>query len=308
MIEFILKMRNPDGSFGENRDFYRIYTTSIAMLAFYRYDRIKYKDIIRDAWYFLRESQVKEGLYEGGFGYGDRKIDKKGRMKERKYADLSNTSFVADAAYEIGIPKTDEFWKKVVIFTTRCQNLSETNRDEILLKTFKQKNYTIANDGGFFYSTNPEKAAKAGCREINGKKVINSYGSMTYTGIKIFIYAGMDKKDPRVQGAFNWIKDRYTVVEHPGFPYDPVKRHHLRGLFYYYRVFSRAFDAIGEKVIKTDRKNIEWAKDLTRVLLKLQKKQGFWQNENPSWQEGDPILSTAYVLDAYNILLKWLKK
>jgi hypothetical protein len=44
------------------------------------------------------------------------------------------------------------------------------------------------------------------------------------------------------------------------------------------------------------------------VLLKLQKKDGFWQNENPSWQEGDPVLSTAYTLDAYNILLKWLRK
>jgi squalene cyclase len=81
MIQFIIKRRNPDGSFGENRDFYRIYTTSIAMLALHRYNRIKYRDIIRDAWYFLKESQVKEGLYEGGFGYGDRKGDKTKKLR-----------------------------------------------------------------------------------------------------------------------------------------------------------------------------------------------------------------------------------
>ena len=65
---------------------------------------------------------------------------------------------------------------------------------------------------------------------------------MTYGGLKSFLYAGVNKDDPRVQGAVNWIRGHYTLDENPGM--------RQAGLYYYYHTFGKAMAALGEDAVR----------------------------------------------------------
>jgi len=117
----------------------------------------------------------------------------------------------------------------------------------------------------------------------------NSYGSMTYAGMKSMIYANVDKNDERVQAAYNWIRTHYTVETTPLMG--------NQGLFYYYQTMAKSLNAYGEEII-TDNNNSEhqWRYELADQLLKTQNEEGFWVNENGRWWENNPVLVTAYSL------------
>jgi squalene-hopene/tetraprenyl-beta-curcumene cyclase len=40
----------------------------------------------------------------------------------------------------------------------------------------------------------------------------------------------------------------------------------------------------------------DWRKDITAALVKRQRPDGSWANENDRWMEGDPNLVTGYAL------------
>ncbi|MBI4242807.1 MAG: hypothetical protein HY606_01850 [Planctomycetes bacterium] len=118
----------------------------------------------------------------------------------------------------------------------------------------------------------------------------------------------MKKDDPRIKAAFEWIKNHYSIDEHPGFPFDRElslgERRSQQGLYYYYLVMSKALSVYGEKVVETpDGVKHFWANELAERLLKLQDKNGFWKNDNRRWWEDDPVLTTSYVITILNILL-----
>ena len=119
---------------------------------------------------------------------------------------------------------------------------------------------------------------------------------MTYHAFKSYIYAGLKKDDPAVKGALAWIEKNYSVEENPGLG--------QQGQFYYYRVLAKALEAWGEKEIGGH----DWARDLADKLVSLQKPDGSWVNTADRWQEGDPVLVTAYSLDALSRAMKALKK
>jgi squalene-hopene/tetraprenyl-beta-curcumene cyclase len=303
-VKWLLAKQEKDGSFAELGDSNRTYITSVLIMTLVTVDKQKYKDQIKRAKDYLLGAQVKEGLFKGGSGYGD--IGGSGKIHE--YADLSNTGFVVEAMKMAELPKDSPYWRHVVEFITKCQNNSETNTDPELKKALAELGLKIGNDGGFVYHP---KASKAGQEEISpGEKRLKSYGSMTYVGLKSFIHAGLSKQDPRVKAAIEWLRRHYVLDRHPGFGIDEVKRTHLQGLFYYYTMFAKAFDTLGEEIFVTqDGKKREWAKDLAERLLLLQKAEGqkAWKNQAPRWGEGDPVLTTSYCLIAYNTIWEWLK-
>ena len=43
----------------------------------------------------------------------------------------------------------------------------------------------------------------------DGRRMIRSYGSMTYAGLKSMMYAGLTKDDPRVKAATEWISKHH---------------------------------------------------------------------------------------------------
>jgi squalene-hopene/tetraprenyl-beta-curcumene cyclase len=303
-LKYIISRQNEDGSFSEPDGSNKTYVTSIVLMVLGTLGKEKYKLQIKRAQDFLVGGQKKDGIDRGGSGYGDIKPS----GKERTKCNLSTTGFACEGLKVSGLPKDSVYWKNVVEFLTKCQQNSETNTDPQLRKHLAKMGIRIGNDGGFTYA--PDES-KAGMKKLpSGEKVLVSYGSMTYEGLKSFIYAGLKKDDPRVQAAMRWIKNHYTLDRHPGFGIDRIKRTHLQGLFYYYMMFAKALDAWGEEVLITaDGKRHLWAQELLDKLISLQteEEKRAWKNKAPRWMEDNSVLVTSYVLIAYNTIRKWLK-
>ena len=304
---YLLSKANEDGSFGEGPkgSFLKTYTTAICLLGLSATERTpKVADVIRGAQAYLKANQLKEGVFRGGMGYGDEPKD-----GAKKTGNLSVTGFAADGLKTSGLPQDDEFWKLVVEFVKKCQNSTEVNKDEAYLAELKKSGLSVGEDGGLYYQpTGDRKASPAGTKKIADKEIIQSYGAMTYDGIKTYIFAGLKKDSPEVKSAIDWVRKNYSVEVHPGFAYDQAQRHHLRGLYHYYLVMARALDAYGENPFETfDGKKHDWAREIGAQLVKSVKENKLWKNENPAWYEGDPILVTSYVLVTCDVLLKNMK-
>lgn len=307
--EFIVSKQGSDGSFGEGPSgaYLKTYTTAIALMALSLAAPDKYRDACGNARGYLKSNQVKEGVNRGGMGYGDEEPVGPGQTK-KTIANMSTTGFTAEGLKRAGLPEDDEFWKLVVEFVKRCQNNSETNTDKAFVEALAKKSMKVGDDGGLYYAPDPEKGSKAGTVKIGDKDALKSYGSMTYEGIKTFIYAGLKKDSPEVKAAVDWVRKNWNVESHPGFPFDEKERNHLRGVFYYYAAMARAMDVLGENPFKTvDGKEHNWAAELGEQLLKVQRENKMWRNDNPAWFEGDAVLVTSYVLNAMNAVARNLE-
>lgn len=251
------------------------YTTSIALVTFKEANAGgKYDTVIANAAKFLKSLQQagpEDDLPFGGFGY-----DGKSRP------DVSNSHFTIEALLAAGVPKDDPAIKNALIFLSRCQNLpGEANKMEFAKKAKE------ADQGGFVY--NPFDAANPKSEKRTPEGGLRSEGGMTYAGLKSFLYAGVGKSDPRVQAALGWIKKHYTLDENPG--------QKDAGLFYYYHVFAKAMDALGEDVFEDAAgKKHDWRRELYDTLKKRQKEDGSWANENGQFLENTPELATAFAL------------
>jgi squalene-hopene/tetraprenyl-beta-curcumene cyclase len=251
------------------------YETCVAMVCFQEANRDgKYATILKLADKFIRGGQwdeargkEKSDVSYGGAGYGG-----------KSRPDLSNTAFMIEALRTCGAGPEDPAVKKALAFVSRCQNLeSEYNTTEFAGKV---------NDGGFFYT--PSVGRQDDQRQTpNGG--LRSYGSMTYSGFKSLVYAGLSKDDPRLKAAVTWIRKNYDVKSNPGMG--------EAGLYYYYHTFAKALDALGENPFE-DAQGVkhDWRRELTEELARRQKEDGSWVNSNPQWMEGDPNLATAFAL------------
>jgi squalene-hopene/tetraprenyl-beta-curcumene cyclase len=301
-----------EGSWHEPPGQLKAYVTSIAIMALHAHDPARHKDRIERGQKYLVELQKKEGFWTGSTGYGEVEYkppqDGQGQP-ERKVSDsgnMSTTGMAADALHESGLQDA-EYWKRVVEFLSKCQNSSETTLDPEWLKLLESKGFKVGNDGGFIYKPDPDSAEKYGgvTKGADGKNVINSYGSMTYTGLKTYIYAGLKRDDPRVKSAVDWVRKHYNIDYHPGFSFDETeaRRKGNQGLYYYYMAMTRALDAWGEHPFVTeDGKKHDWTREIGEKLVSLQKEDGSWVNEQVRWWEGDKLLCTPYVMKIYALL------
>lgn len=265
-IKYLLTMVKPDGGIYD-QDLPN-YNTSLGILALNETKNSAYKTIIQNAQKTVMGYQVNEsGDMYGGIGYSD----------DDPRPDMSNLKFSLQAMKESGVPKDSEVWAKAVKFIEHCQNRTESNDQP-----------TASDDGGFIYRPGFSQAGN----DPQGKP--KSYGSMTYAGILSFIYANVDKNDPRVQDAVKWVMNHYTLDENPNMG--------QQGLFYYYHTMAKAFKAYGEPVI-TDSDGVKhnWYAELAKKLIKNQKPDGSWVNSEDRWFESKPVLSTAYAILALSI-------
>jgi len=258
------------------------YVTSINVMALKAANREdRYKKVIGDGGEFLKRLQWDEskGIGPNNDFYGGAGYDSKYRP------DLSNSQICLDALTQIGVPKDDPFFKKALVFVSRCQNLKGEGNDQAWADKI--------NDGSFIYS-----AAAGGQTKVLDAPLsdggLPGYGSMTYAGIKSMIYCGVSKDDPRVKRAYEWITKHYTVDENPGMP----KARSQWGLFYYYHTMAKTLDVLGiDEVIDANGRRHDWRADITAALAKRQRPDGSWINEN-HWLEADPNLVTGYALMA----------
>ncbi|MEM1330822.1 MAG: hypothetical protein AAGG07_09700 [Planctomycetota bacterium] len=213
----------------------------------------------------------------GGIGYG-----RSGRP------DNSNLHFFMTAMQDSGVDCNDPAIQRAMTFLARTQMLGAVN-DMPYAKGSTQ--------GGFIYATG-DSTANAGKGESKAGMIeetlsdgtvasrFRAYGSMTYAGFKSFAYAELDRDDPRVAAARDWIERNYTLEENPGIGMD--------GYYYYLMTFAKGLNAWGEPEIAGN----DWRADLIAQLEELQAQDGSFRPVDDRWMEGDPVLITAYSLIA----------
>jgi len=274
-LKYLEGFVRPDGAISLKESLYRNYETSLALVCFAAANRDgRYDGLIDGAERFLKANQWTEAQGQdksspgyGGAGYG-----------KHKRPDLSNTQFMIDALRTAGAGADDEAIQKALIFVSRCQNLEGEHNT----LPFPAKN----PDGGFYYTPAAGGKSQAGETPNGG---LRSYGSMTYAGLKSMIHAGLKADDPRVKAAVKWIGRHYDLASNPGMGQS--------GLYYYYHVLAKALDAAGmDQLVDAEGNRHDWRRELRAELLRRQRPDGSWVNQNPRWLEGEPSLVTGYVL------------
>jgi len=281
-VQALLAEQKPDGgiytkipgmSFGN-------YSTSLAVMALSSLQDPAYKPAIDRACAYLRKNQRIGGNDDplrGGMDYG-------GSGKP----DLNNTMTMLEALRAAGVPADDPAYKAAVEFVQNTQNRSESNPQP-----------WAGDDGGFIYR--PAESPAGSSVDSQGRVRYASYGTMSYAGLVSFLYAHVDKNDPRVRSAFQWVQKHYDLHENVGMK--------DVGLYYYYRIMAKALAAYGEPIITTpDGAQHRWAEELAENLLRLQQPDGSWVNDNTAYLEGDPILVTAYAVRALSICYEEMQK
>jgi squalene-hopene/tetraprenyl-beta-curcumene cyclase len=273
-LKYLTGFVRDDGGIYADGSRIKNYETCVVLMAFAEANRDhRYDKIIAGANKYIRGLQA-EGLKEGqadvaygGVGYG-------GATRP----DLSNTAFLVDALKAAGANSDDKAIQEALVFVSRCQNFESEHNTT----AFPVKN----PDGGFYYTPIVGKGPDAERTENGG---LPSYGSMTYSGLKSMIYAGLGSDDPRVEAAVGWVREHYDLENNPG--------KGTAGLFYYYITFAKALDALGKSQIETsDGKSHDWRVDLLTELASRQAADGSWVNANHQWLEGDANLATGFSL------------
>jgi squalene-hopene/tetraprenyl-beta-curcumene cyclase len=294
----LLSFQGPDGVFDNNTGLV-VYNTAIVISALGVSQEAEYREAMFKAVAYLRTRQwsdrilgVPDNLHVpdtdpryGGFGYG-----------KRQRSDLSNTQMALDALHDAGVSPQDPAFQTALKFASRCQNFSETNDQP-----------WAGNDGGFIYTPANGGNSAAGEYIYGGRRMLRSYGSMTYAGLKSMIYAGVSHDDPRVKAAWGWITSNFTVDENPGMSASGPENAQ-GGLFYYFYTMARALNVYGQPVIVDPQGHKhDWRVELIQKLATLQKDDGSFVGQ-PKWMESNPVLVTAYTVIALETAKNDLKQ
>jgi len=275
-IGYIHSKVQGDGSIYNNYNS-RTYQTSLAVLALVATHNNSYDTIIDNAANWLKDSQWdedclwgsvnKDNWYYGGFGYG-----------RNVRPDNSNTQFALMALDAVpAISKDDSLWDKAQVFLARVQNRQEN-------VTIPDLNYTVVwnptynkyDDGGFVYYPGASLAGD-----------VKSYGSMTGAGIWGLRLSDVEKDDPRVVAAMDWVIDNYMMDGNPGMSNPGTFQ------YYYYLSMSKALTMTEPNLIGGH----NWYQDLSDNLTALQKPEGYWVNDRDTWcWEDNKDLVTSYAI------------
>ena len=292
--DYLTSLSKPDGSIHDGRLIN--YNTACSLMAFSMANETRYRPLIEKARAYIAGSQIDLGekgktdnANDGGVGYND-KYD---------HSDMNNTLMAIEAMRmsELALQRKDQSkqtlkhdldWKALEHFLASCQNLPERSDNPNLSNQPEDR-------GGFIYHPGESKAGEA-VDEEEKSVALRSYGSISYAGMMSFAYARIGKDDDRVSAVINWLGKNYTLNENPGMGQE--------GLFYYFHLMSKALTTQGVKTLKgPNSKSIDWKNELAAKLISLQKKDGSWKNSNKRWMEGDPNLTTSYVLVALSLLV-----
>ena len=271
-LDSLAKLAKPDGGVYE-KDIPH-YITAVSMMAFAAGGRAQDKPLLEKGRAYLVEHLLDEGegvsptdKFYGGMGYGG--------TSDGGRADIISLEYGLRAMKDADLPANSAAWEKAITFLQRTQNNSEAN-DQAWAK----------NDGGFIYYPGYSQAGET-----------RSYGSATYAGLMSYSWANLKKTDPRVQDVLKWVRNNYTVDENPGVGQKTV--------YYYYRVFAKALQAVGDPII-TDAKGRQhnWREDLGKKLLALQHADGYWVNPVKDELQDNKVLVTTFTMMAIEAALQ----
>jgi len=292
--DYLTSLAKPDGSIHDGRLIN--YNTACSLMALSMANKTRYRPLIEKARAYIAASQVDlaekgklDNPHDGGVGY-NYKYD---------HSDMNNTLMAIEAMRmsESALRQKDQGkrplkhdldWNALEHFLANCQNLPERSDNPNLSNQPKDR-------GGFIYHPGESKAGEVVDDEETKRAALRSYGSISYAGMMSFAYARIGKDDGRVSAVINWLSKNYTLDENPGMGQE--------GLYYYFHLMSKALTAQGVESLKgLDAKSIDWKNELATKLISLQNKDGSWKNSTNRWMEGDPNLTTSYVLVALSLL------
>jgi squalene-hopene/tetraprenyl-beta-curcumene cyclase len=298
-FHLLLSYQQPDGAIYDPKQGRSNYSTAIAVCSLVAADDPRFKPAIEKAVGYLRSLQIKPGSespddqevgpdhpYVGGVSYG-----KHGRP------DLNNLGWWMEAMHAAGVPANDPDMQRALSFVNRCQNRSESNS-----MAFAKVG---PNDGGFIYAPAKRDIAvaesKADPKNAPAGRGHRSYGSISYVAWKSMIYAGLNSQDPRVQDVYNWCRQYWTFEKNPNFPPSRAQQ----GMYFYYLALARALQAAGRDDVNVDGKDRNWRAELIDALARRVRPDGSFVNGQESrWSEGNPVLTTAYIVQALQETLK----
>ncbi len=277
-LEYLAGLQQPDGGIYDPalRSPSQNYCTSLAVMALVTSGEERFKPIIAKARDFLVGIQADEGegydakkdFYYGGIGYGS-----------AQRPDLSNLQFALEAVKAAGLEAQSPTFKKALVFLQRCQDAEGNDLG------------WAKGSGGFLYCPDPKNNKSFPKNGDPGG--VNAYGSMTFAGIKSLILCGVPKDDPRVQEALRWVRRNFTLTEHPGMGQMTV--------YYYYLTLARTLALLGLEEVELEGKGVvPWRKALAEELLKRQRADGSWVNDEKKEMEDVSELATAYAVNALN--------
>jgi squalene-hopene/tetraprenyl-beta-curcumene cyclase len=263
------------------------YNTAISLMAFVTSNQPEYDAVILRARGFLAGVQRDFGEpgrmdspFDGGFGYG---------LPTDTVSDMSNTLMALEAMYyskrwnadQPTVPSRELNWAAAIHFLQSCQNLPSHNPQGWVSGDSKDL-------GGFVYHAGRSNAGGT-TNATTGRLALRSYGSISYAGFLSYLYAELDREDPRVRAVFDWLKANYTLQENPGMG--------AQGLYFYYHTMTRALSTAGiDELELADGTRVNWRQQLALKLIQLQNRDGSWSNQNARWWEKEPELATAYML------------
>lgn len=285
--DFLLGSVHPDGSI------YRLglanYNTSLALMALATAEDPGFAPVIRQARRYLATTQIDQGQpgvmdtpFDGGVGYGSK----------YQHSDMNNTLTAIEAMrWSELAPRKDSpaamkaeadlNWEAVTRFLQNCQNLPSHNPAAWVSDSPKDR-------GGFVYYPG-QSMAGGETNAVSGKVALRSYGSISYAGLLSYIYAQVDRSDPRVVAVVDWLRSNYTVDENPGMG--------AQGHYYYLHLMTKALTAAGmDRLRRVDGREVSWRDEVAGKLLAGQGADGSWVNANPRWWETDKALVSAYAL------------
>lgn len=296
--DYLLSSVRPDGSI------YRVglanYNTALSLMALSTANDPNFLPVIRNARAYLAGTQVDFGEpgvtdtpFDGGVGYGSK----------YQHSDMNNTLTAIEAMRwsEAVLPRdvasggkleSDLNWAAVVHFLQSCQNRPASNPADWVSEAPEDR-------GGFVYYPGHSMAGGV-TNSTTGRVALRSYGSISYAGLLSYLYAELERDDPRVTSVLAWLEGNYTLEENP--------RMGQQGYYYYLHLMTkaltaarvRAFQVAGDGVESDGggegRREVVWRDEVAKRLLNLQQADGSWVNENPRWWETDPVLVTAYVV------------
>jgi len=282
------------------------YNTAISMVALHETGRADLVPIVQRARAFVARSQFlsPDNLYHGGMGYD--------AQTDREYTDLSN-SYIAYEAMRLT--------ESVEDLRPADQERVDLDWDAALQFVQSVHNHPDYNDrpwvsdapseiGGFVY--HPDQTRAGTYTDEDGIVRFRSMRGMTYAGLLSYIYADVDRNDPRVKATVDWAANHWSL-EANNTPsggdaaYDTNDER--EGLFYLYNVMSKGLAAYGQNEFKpSNRPAFNWREDLVKKLVSMQRidpetGHGYWVNEVSRYWEGDPVLVTSYAVIALQIAL-----
>lgn len=293
--DYLTSLAKPDGTIHAGR--LVNYNTACSLMALSVSDQPRFNDLIEKARKYIASSQIDlnekgklDNAHDGGVGYNSK----------YNHSDMNNTLMAIEAMRmsELALKnsaesnqdlKNDLDWGALEHFLASCQNLPERSNNPNLSKRPEDR-------GGFIYHPGESKAGEV--QDTENKRVsLRSYGSISYAGMMSFAYARIGKDDDRVKAVTSWLGNNYTLQENPGMGQE--------GIYYYFHLMAKALSAQQVEELKgAEGQSIKWKTDLAKRLIQLQQPDGSWKNSNKRWMEGDPILTTSYVLVALALLIK----